>query len=362
VCGSLGLAGDAEYRAALGADTIVARFVGTGLAWALGLAAIVAWRRGWPGTWTPLALAALELTVLFFVGPIWWYREVPLPGSSPVLNPLAEEPGVGLVAGRLLNIPVRAGLVAAFPSMGITPPPPNYLLESSTRPPGENSDIERHWLRRFGVSHGVWSREDDTRGLKVLAVIEDPVLDQLMAGMPRLRAHGPWKLVHDPGAFPPAWVSRRVHEAKVWGQLYSELSIADAADDAWFLAEDRVPWLPGPPAVAAAVRSWDGRTAVVDHDGSCILILRRVHYPGWTYRIDGSPPRPVLKVDGGLQGVPLTGSGTSRVVTTYRPTGLRAAAIVSLASTAGALGVLIAAGLMTLLARGKRPAVDPPGR
>ncbi len=50
---SLGLAGDAEYRAALGAGTIAARFAGTGLAWALGLATIVAWRRGRLGTWAP---------------------------------------------------------------------------------------------------------------------------------------------------------------------------------------------------------------------------------------------------------------------------------------------------------------------
>ncbi len=166
--------------------------------------------------------------------------------------------------------------------------------------------------------------------------------------------------MHDPRAFPPAWVARRVHEATVWGQLYSELSIADAPDDAWFLKEDGVPRLPGPAAVAASVKSWDGRTAIVDHDGSCILILRRVHYPGWSYRIDGGPPRPVLKVDGGLQGIPLSGSGTTRVETTYRPTGLRAAAIVSLAATAGAMVVLAASAFMTLRARGRGTGADLP--
>jgi hypothetical protein len=250
-----------------------------------------------------------------------------------------------------MNIPVRAGLTTAFPAMGITAPPPNYLLEASTRPPGENSDIQRHWLRRFGVTHGVWSPDEDVRGTRVLAVVPDPVLDRLMAGMPRLRAHGPWKLVHDPRAFPPAWVARRVREATDWGQLYSDLSVADAPDDALFLSEDGAPRLPDPPARTAVVRSWDGRTAVVEHDGSCVLILRRVFYPGWIYRIDEAPEHPVLKVDGGLQGIPLTGSGTSRVRTAYRPTGLWGASIVSLVALGAAILVLGGTGVLTLRAR-----------
>ncbi len=357
---SFGLARDADYRAALGAGTIAARFAGTGLTWALGLSAIVAWRRGWVGAWLPVGLAAIELAVLFFAGPIWWCWEVRLPESSPVLRRLAELGDVGLVAGRLMNIPVRAGLATAFPATGITAPPPNYLLEATMRPPGENSDIQRHWLRRFGVTHGVWSPDEDVRGTKVLAVIADPALDRMIGGLSRLRAHGLWKLVHDPRAFPPAWVARRVREATGWGQLYSELSVEDAPDDAWFLAEDGAPRLPDPPARTAVVRSWDGRTAVVEHDGSCVLILRRVSYPGWVYRIDDGPEHPVLKVDGGLQGIPLIGSGIGRVRTVYRPTGLRRASIVSLAAMAAAVLVLGGTGIMTLRARAGIPGHSRP--
>ncbi len=358
---SLGLARDADYRAALGAGTIAARFAGTGLTWALGLSAIVAWRRGWIGAWLPVGLAAIELVVLFFAGPIGWSWEVRLPESSPVLRRLAELGDVGLVAGSLKNIPVRAGLTTAFPEMGITAPPPNYLLEASTRPPGENSDIQRHWLRRFGVTHGVWRSDEDVRGTKVLAMIADPVLDRLIVGMPRPRARGLWKLVHDPRAFPPAWVARRVREATGWGQLYSELSVEDAPDDAWFLADDGAPRLPDPPARTAVVRSWDGHTAVVEHDGSCVLILRRVFYPGWVYRIDDGPEHPVLKVNGGLQGIPLTGSAISRVRTTYRPTGLRRASIVSLAAMAAAVLVLVGTWLRTFRAPTSSPAGSSSG-
>jgi hypothetical protein len=50
----------------------------------------------------------------------------------------------------------------------------------------------------------------------------------------------------------------------------------------------------------------------------------------------------VLKVDGGLHGVPLAGSGTSRVEVTYRPTGLGRAATISIAAL-GAAGLVLAA-------------------
>ena len=141
--GRSGLAQDADYRAALGGGTIVARFAGTGLAWASGLATIVAWRRGRLGAWAPVALAAIELGVLFFVGPVWWGWRSGCRSPARSCSRLAESKDVGLVGGRLLNIPVIAGLTTAFPSLGITPPPPNYLLEAATRPPGENSETDR---------------------------------------------------------------------------------------------------------------------------------------------------------------------------------------------------------------------------
>jgi hypothetical protein len=338
---SLRLAQDPAFRAALGEDTLLIRYAGTGLAWALGLVTVVAWRLGRVGSWAPVALAAVELAVLFFVGPAEWAWDARLPGSSPVLRRLAEAGDTGLVASRLQNVPVDAGLTVAFPTLGIVPPPPNYLLEATTRPPGQNTAVDRRWQRRFGVTHGIWGADDDVGGMEVLAVVTDPALDRVMSSVPRL-GHGPWKLVRDPGAFPAARVARRVREAAGWGPLYSTLSNSDLPDDAWFLAEDGAPRLPDPSARSAQVRSWDGRTAVVEHDGSCVLILRRTYYPGWSYRIDGGPEHRILKVDGGLHGVPLAGSGTHRVEVTYRPTGLGRAATISLAALGAAVVVLLA--------------------
>jgi hypothetical protein len=339
-----------DFQAGIGGDTLLPRFGAAGLVWALGLFAVFGWRRGRWGPWAVLALALLELGVLFYVGPVWWHWTIQLPEASSVLRHVAALPDVGLVAGRLLNLPVTANRSAAFPNLGITPPPPNYLLEPATLPPGENTDSERRWQRRFGVTHGVFGSADDIRGTEVLAEISDPVLDQVVGSTPALRTSGlgPWKLVRIPGAFAPAWVVLRVREAQSWGELYSELSRADAREDAWFLADDRPSNVLDPSAHSAQVESWDGRKAVVKHDGSCILILRRTYYPGWLYRVNDGPEQPVLKVDGGLQGVQLPGSGISHVVVNYYPTGLKRATAITAFAVGTALVVLGLAGLRGL--------------
>jgi hypothetical protein len=338
----------ADFRRGLGADTMDTRFATAGLAWALGLLAIVGWRLGWLGEWAPVSVAVLELGPLLFVGPSWWGWKVRLPESSPVLQRLAELPDVGLVGGRLFNVPVDAGLTTAYPNLGITPPPPNYLLEPAMRTPGDNAPSDRSWQARFGVTHGVWGAGDDVWGLEILAMIPDPTLDRVMACVPHQHSHGPWKLVHEPLAFPPAWVAPLVVAAANWGELYASLSIAARREQAWFLPEDLPPPLPEPAARAARVLSWDGRTATVEHDGSCVLILRRTYYPGWSYRVDDGPAQPVLRVDGGLQSVLLPGAGSRHVELRYRPTGLARAATVTLTALAAAVLVLAAAGWRAL--------------
>ena len=80
--------------------------------------------------------------------------------------------------------------------------------------------------------------------------------------------------------FPRRGSRRQVREATSWGHIYSELSVSVNRDIAWFLEEDHVPALPEPTARTAIVQSYNGRTAMVDHDGSCVLILRRTYYPG----------------------------------------------------------------------------------
>jgi hypothetical protein len=159
-------------------------------------------------------------------------------------------------------------------------------------------------------------------------------------------------------------VAVRAREVAGWPPLYATLTDRDAADEAWFIHGEACPpghptprWDdppfflgtprtidlgPGVPARSARLKSWDGRVGTVDHDGTCYLIVRRTYYPGWFATVDDGPPRPVLKANGGLQAVALTGQGTSRVAFAYHPTGLRPAATISLAATAAALLTLIA--------------------
>jgi hypothetical protein len=339
------------FQASALASTLAIRFTAAGLIWILALIAIIAWRKKLVGAWAPLAVTLLELAVLLFVGPIVWIKCAKRLETSSVLQRLAQMQDVGLVGGRLQDLPVVAGITTAFPYLGITPPPPNYLLERATVPPLENDAVETRWLRRLGVTHGVWGSADSTVGTNLLERIDDPLLDQIMATIPisRRGGLGPWSLVKVPGAFPPAWIAQEVHETQDWKHAFYFLSMNDRPNEAWFEAGDGPAGFPESGSGSGRVESWDGTVAVVDHDGPCILILRRAYYPGWSYQLDNAPERPVLKVNRGLQAVPILGSGTHRIKFRYSPTGLRQAAAVSLVAVTSAMIVLILAGLRRLL-------------
>jgi hypothetical protein len=330
-----------EFQAGLGQNTVATRFALTGIVWIASMATIIAWRRNALPWWSPHGVALTELGLLFFLGPANWVWMIRLPDASRVLQQLAALPDQGLVAGRLFNLPVDAGCVTAFPHLGIVPPPPNYLLEAATLPPGERTEIQRRWQRRFGVAYGVWGSQDDVRGADLIAEIADPALDRAMSGAGASKGGGlgPWKLVRMDRPFPAAWVARRIREAPDWEQLYRILSSDDATDDAVCLPNENLTRLLAPFARQASVKAWDGKTAIVEHDGSCVLVLRRTFYPGWTYRVDGGEQRPVTKVNGGLQGIPLAGSSTNHITFAYRPTGLASSIAITCGAIAAALAV-----------------------
>ena len=131
------LSQDPAFRSSLGVNTLGLRFAAAMIAWVLGLGAIIAWRQERIGWWGPLSVAAVELCALFYLGPVEWGWTVHLPQESAVLERLIAEPGIGLVAGRLGNLPVWTGQSSAYPPLGIPAPPPNYLLQPSVVPPGE---------------------------------------------------------------------------------------------------------------------------------------------------------------------------------------------------------------------------------
>ena len=76
------------------------------------------------------------------------------------------------------------------------------------------------------------------------------------------------------------------------GRASTELSLSDRQDEAWFLAEDSAPvftcarWPRWPASGVGTVRE---KTAVVKHDGPCMLVMRRAYYPGWVSRVNAGP-------------------------------------------------------------------------
>ncbi|HEV3168284.1 MAG TPA: hypothetical protein VGZ22_30045 [Isosphaeraceae bacterium] len=328
-----GLGGESELRR---------RLIEGAVAWGAAIAAILAWRQGRVGSWAPIVVTAVELGFLFYQGPTVWGWSVPLPAASPVLTLLKNQPDVGLIAGAVKNIPVRVGLTPAFPYLGITPPPPNYLLEAAETIERSTTLTDARWMRRFGVSHGIWPAAGSTRLGQTLYLGPDEGLDRLMPRPFGSPAHLTWRLVRYPDPFPPVHVARRVRVAKDWFELYPRLSRNDDADTAWYLAPD----LPIPEASerasSARILEWDGLSGKVEHDGSCELVIRRTYYPGWTARLDDGPARPVHWADGGLQGIRLVGSGTTRVTVQYHPTGLVPATRISAIALAAAVGLILA--------------------
>jgi hypothetical protein len=251
-----------------------------------------------------LVATACELGVLYYTSTTDWGWAVAVPDSSPIMSRLAAEPEVGKVAGMLSDIPLRFGAGVIYPYTGFPPLPPNARFEGFTNREagirlryGELGDDRR----RFGVTHGVWDVPVDPPGAELIAEGPDETLDRIasrpVGSAPRSR----WR-------------------------LYRFLEVGPTAL-----------------AIPGEVTSWDGRTAVVRHDGPSRLVINRTYYPGWTYRIDDGPETPVNRAsqrERGVQAVDVPGAGTHRVTFAYRPTNLRVFASLSAGSTALALAAV----------------------
>lgn len=278
------------------ADWLATRLGLAASAWGVGVMALLAWRRGWLGGWTPCALTLVELSILYYTGTTRWGWAVPLPEASPVLRRLADERRPVRVIGPLDNLPARAGFVAGSPYFGFPMPGPNRVLEAikqSRVPEAARGEA----LRALGVTHEVGFGPAHRVG-DVIFEGADPALDRLAyrpTGVPERRS---W------------WIVRLAEP----------------------LPEVRVS--PG-----SRVVRWDGRSGEVEHDGPCTLVIARAAYPGWTASVDGIE-RPLTSNGWGMQAIELDGSGVSRVTIRFRPTGWTFALATSLLATTTALAVL----------------------
>ena len=234
---------------------------------------------------------------------------------------------------------MRLGLTTADPYLGITLPSPNYLLESIVVPELAPDWDYRRWVRRFGITHGVINDPRQILPGTVLYRGEDSTLDAILKPASRRV----WRLERYDGSFPEARAAVRLRVARNWYEIFLRLLASSDTNEVWFLRDDVPPSSPGPRARTARVLGWDGHSGLVEHDGTCDLVLLRTYYPGWFARVDGGPEVPVARADGGFQAVRLPGAGLTKVSVHYRPTYFVPGARVSLGAVVAAVTVLTAA-------------------
>ena len=311
---------------------------------AVAVALIVLWRAGRLPAGVLVVVSAVELAALYYTGPIRWGWALPLPQGSPVLNYLASDPEVLRVGGRLENYPVLAGKATATPYLGFLLPDPNPMIQRHVKSPpasfsGTGIPVPVWYgtrVGRFVVSH--FAEAGPGPPSPEAAVVwrgRDPVLSRLV-NRPPSQAWYIAKLPQPALAARVAIRARDLGDSDAEGVFFEITTVPIPVDEVVMLGRTSELW-PEPHARSARLLRWDGHSGEVEHDGSCLLVVTRTFYPGWTYRLDGGPAQPVIPVDGGLQGIPIPGAGTTRVTVAYRPTGIGAAAAMSLAGL-GAVG------------------------
>jgi hypothetical protein len=350
--------GRIDYRQRALEGGFAAALLWAGLAWAVAIAALIAWRTQRLPSAALVLVTAVELGLLYFTGMTAWGWPLALSSRSVVLRKLAAERPTR-VAGFLYNLPVRMGFTPAAPYLGFRELPPYRLLEPFKSWERAALDGILNRMKRFGVTHGVWDgpyerymrregvwRTSGASGLmffrpeQVVFTGEDPVLDRAVPQPMHWRASQTWRVVRYTAAFPPARVAFVLKPAKDAAELERMLDANERPDEAWYVEGDVPSDTALPRARSARVLRWDGFRGQVEHDGTCELILTRAYYPGWMARVDNRAEEPVLRVEGGLQAIRLNGSGLSRVEVRYRPSGrasARAASLVALGLATAAL-------------------------
>jgi len=331
------------------------------LAWFAAGLIVFGWRSRRLGAWAPLAVAAVELGILFYLGTTQWGWSIALPGQSTVLGELLRRPPSGLIGGQTENLPVRAGMGTGNPYLGFSHAHPNRALvllqerlfrgDASTALDEPQAAVPRRLLRRLRVAYMVGFHRSVLGLGPELGRWRDPALDRIVPRGPTEPATRAWSIVQLDEPFPEARVAPRARTAAHRRALVERLSHFDDLDMAWFLAEDGIPARPD--ARSARLISWNGSVAEVEHDGPCDLVIARTFDPGWLSRINGGREHPVLPVDAGFQAVRIEGSGTDRVALRYRPPRINSWASTSLLAAALLIGALIAA-LVSSLRKGVR--------
>jgi hypothetical protein len=329
------------FRSALGGPRLS---VALGLAlvsWTAATGLVVAWRQRWmEPLWLVLA-TSLELGLLYYTSTTEWGAAVHLPERSTILVRLTRERDTGRVAGVIANLPIWDGLAPLLPYTGFAPLPPHRWFEFVKSWQSAFAPARLALLQRYGATHGIWDGPVESPEISTLLEAQDAALDQLVIKSPGSPPHPLWRLVRYSAPFPSARAATRVRIASSEASLFAGVSYDRDPRTAWLLVSEQPAPVFGAPAQSAMVSSWDGQSAVVRHDGTCVLVVNRTFFPGWFASVNDGPEQPVIRAEGGIQAVQLSGKGVSRVRFAYRPAGLPAATAITLAAVAtAALGLL----------------------
>ena len=270
-----------DHRAVLGGSRLVPVLGSALLSWIMATVLLLACRRRPALVWTLVLATAAELGWLYYTSTTVWGWSVDLPSESRILSRLAKEPGVGKVAGLVHDLPIRAGAAPIFSYTGLAAPPPHQDLELATRREEAFSAPGLARLKRYGVTHGIWDGPVDPAKATVMLECGDTVLDRLVYKPPGSPPHARWRLVRYPEPFPQARAATRVRVAAHQRALLSGVTFDLDPETVWYRTGEQPPAPAGSMAAMAKVISWDGRTAVVEHDGACDLVINRTYYPGW---------------------------------------------------------------------------------
>ena len=353
----------------LGGDRLLIRLAIAAGVWLASAALAAAWLRGRLPGQVLLVATACELGALYYTSTTEWGWAVAIPEASPTLSKLAAEPGVGKVAVMLSDIPLRIGAGVIFPYTGFPPLPPHVpfvgFADREARFRLGFGELSYH-QRRFGVTHGIWDVPIDAPNAELVAEGPDEALDRLASRPAGSAPHSKWRLYRFKEARAPVVAVARTRtvtsgpDGRQFVQAYDfripPFRKFDPRTTPFEMSARPAEWTPD--ATRAEIASWDGSTAVLEHDGPCHVLVNRTVYPGWTYRVDDGPPTPVLRgslstIDGGgawadqdgVQAAFVPGAGTHRVTFSYRPTNLTTFAALSIGGLALALGVVAWSGL-----------------
>lgn len=143
---------------------------------------------------------------------------------------------------------------------------------------------------------------------------------------------GIWKVYEASGAYPRAWVVHEVVTAHSHREAFGELDrpgidLHRAAVTEMPLAQ---PIEPANAPDSVSFRSYTTNRMMLDVDaaGTGLLVLSEMYYPGWIATVNGRNSK-IYPVDGALRGIAV-GAGRNHIEVVYRPSSVRAGAVISI--------------------------------